>query len=68
MEDLLKARDAAEILNCDVRTVHRWAETGRLPIAVKVPGYRGALLFRRDDVEELASENAKSNASVEAVG
>lgn len=59
MTDLIRSREAAEILNCDVRTVARWANEGKLAIAVKVPGYRGALLFERSVVKELAERNAQ---------
>lgn len=59
MTDLIRSREAAEILNCDVRTVARWANEGKLAVAVKVPGYRGALLFERSIVEELAQRNAE---------
>ena len=52
------AAEAARILGCDTTTVQRWARTGKLPIALKMPGVTGALLFRREDVEALAKEPA----------
>lgn len=55
-DELISSRDAAEILHCDIRTVHRWAAGGWLPVAVKVPGYRGGYLFHRDAIEDLADE------------
>lgn len=54
-EHLIPTAQVAEILRVDVRTVHRMAEDGRLPIAVKVPGRTGALLFDRSMVERLAA-------------
>lgn len=36
-----------------VRTVARWAASGRLPIAMKLPGERGANLYLRSDVERV---------------
>lgn len=63
MDDLIRSRDAAEILHRDIRTVHRWAEDGRLPVAVKVPGYRGGFLFHRRDIEAVAAELADSGTA-----
>jgi len=60
VQDLISSRDAAEILNCDVRTISRWSQEGKLPVAVQVPGYRGARLFERSVVEELARRNAEA--------
>ena len=56
--DLLPTAEVASIYGCDVRTVHRLVERGRLTPAIKAPGKRGALLFRRADVLALAVEVA----------
>lgn len=51
---LMSAHDVAEQFNVDRATVTRWAQSGRLPEAFRVPGNRGARLFWADDVEEFA--------------
>lgn len=48
--DLIPTAEVARIYGCDVRTVHRMVESGRLTPAIKAPGQRGAMLFRREDV------------------
>lgn len=48
--DLLSTAEAASELHSSARTIARWAETGELPIALKLPGATGALLFHRKDV------------------
>jgi len=57
--DLLPTSEVASIYGCDVRTVHRLVERGRLTPAIKAPGKRGALLFRRTDVLALAVQMAE---------
>lgn len=57
--DLLPTAEVASIYGCDVRTVHRLVERGRLTPAIKAPGKRGALLFRRTDVLALAVQMAE---------
>lgn len=56
--DLIPTSEVARIYGCDVRTVHRLVQRGRLTPAIKAPGLRGALLFRRSDVLALAVEVA----------
>lgn len=56
--DLVPTSVAAELLRVDVATVNRWAKTGRLPVAVKIPGLRGPNLYRRADVEALLADVA----------
>lgn len=46
--DLLSTAETAERLGVSVRTVIRWAETGRLPVAHRMPGKTGAMLFASD--------------------
>jgi excisionase family DNA binding protein len=50
LPDLISTAEVARIYGCDVRTVHRLVAAGKLPIAIKAPGKRGAWLFRREDV------------------
>lgn len=54
--DLLTPADAARILGLSVDMVRILATKGQLPTAAKTT--RGARLFRRDDVEELAATRA----------
>lgn len=51
----LLTADVAKLLRRDVRTVHRMVNAGRLK-AVRVPGYKGPLLYDPDDVERLRVE------------
>lgn len=53
---LVTADEVAERLRVDRSTVTRWAATGRLPVALKMPGKRGARLFNEADVDRLAAE------------
>jgi signal transduction histidine kinase len=54
--DLLSPADAAQVLGLSVDMVRVLARDGRLPTAAR--SVRGVRLFRRADVEELASERA----------
>lgn len=56
--DLLTTAEVASIYGCHVRTVHRLVERGDLSPAIKAPGLRGSLFFRREDVLRLAAERA----------
>lgn len=56
--DLLTAAEVATIYGCHVRTVHRLVQRGDLTPAIKAPGLRGALFFRRADVLALAAVKA----------
>ena len=58
--DLIPTVEVARIYGCDVRTVHRMVAAGRLVPAIKAPGLRGALMFRRGDV--LAAARLKASA------
>lgn len=51
--ELLTSAEVAQRLGVDVRTVARWANSGRLPTAIKAPGLRGVRMFRPEDVEAL---------------
>lgn len=56
--DLLPTAEVARIYGCDVRTVHRMVARGLLTPAVRAPGLRGALFFRRSDVLAAATAQA----------
>lgn len=56
ISDLLTADQAATAAGVNRRTITKWADTGRLPVAMKLPGNTGARLFRRSDVEALTAE------------
>jgi DNA-binding transcriptional MerR regulator len=58
VEQLLPTSEAASILQCDVRTIHRLVRRGQLTPTLKAPGLRGAYMFRRADVEALAQRAA----------
>ena len=49
--DLLTAAEVAERLGKTVATVNRMAADGRIPTAHKLPGIRGARLFRATDID-----------------
>ena len=51
--DLLATVQVARILRVSVATVNRMAKDGRLEVAHKLPGLRGAQLFARSSVEAL---------------
>ena len=52
--DLIGTTEAAELLGVSRATVKRLATTGVLPVANRLPGATGALLYRRADVLRLA--------------
>ncbi len=52
---LLSTAQVAELFNVNVTTVNRWAKSGRLPVAVKVPGNTRANLYDPSDVRSLLS-------------
>lgn len=60
-DDLLTAQQAGALKGCSYRTILRLAESGRLPVAHKLPAPNGAYLFRRADVLALA-EDAEATA------
>lgn len=52
----MSTREVARALRMSVPTVTRLARSGDLPVVVKAPGSRGAYLFDRAAVEQLAAE------------
>jgi DNA-binding transcriptional MerR regulator len=57
-DELLYTADVAKIHGVDVRTVHRWVETGKLKPAARGRGLRGSLVFHRSDVDALEHQVA----------
>lgn len=53
---LLTTTEVAGILRVSAKTVTRWADSGRLTFAQKLPGERGAYLFDPEVVNHLAVE------------
>lgn len=62
MSNLLSTKEAAETLGESIRTVTRLANAGTLRVEMKAPGLRGAMFFRRSDVERLAAKRQKAVA------
>lgn len=56
--EMVSTSQAARLLGCHVRTVHRLVESGRLKPVAKVPGRTGAYLFLRIDVAAVAKDAA----------
>jgi len=54
-DDLVTSSEAAAIIGRTSRTITRMALAGSLPVAHRLPGPNGALLFRRSDVDALAA-------------
>lgn len=48
---LITTAEVAERLGVSIPTVNRWVRDGRLTPVQKLPGIRGANLFRADDIE-----------------
>lgn len=57
-EQLMSTAEVATLKGVHPTTVNRWVQAGRLPIAHKAPGIRGANLYRRADVEALVAARA----------
>lgn len=62
-DDLLTSPQVALLLSKSIRTVHRLADSGELPVAHKLPGPNGAFLFRREDVERLLTPTSTAGAA-----
>ncbi|KAB2583974.1 hypothetical protein BS297_17665 [Rhodococcus erythropolis] len=60
IQDLIGSTESCRLLRVDKSTLTRWAKTGVLNPATKLPGRNGALLFERTDVEKLAAARAES--------
>lgn len=53
--NLIGSAEACERLGVDRSTLTRWVQAGRIKPAMKMPGARGAYLFRPSDVEALTN-------------
>ncbi|TNC19081.1 helix-turn-helix domain-containing protein [Amycolatopsis alkalitolerans] len=49
----LSTKEAAAALGVSIRTLNRWVELGKLPVAGKLPGRTGCRLFEPGVVELL---------------
>lgn len=59
LDELLTADQAAERAGVTRRTISRWAESNRLATALRLPGDKGARLFRPTDIDAaLAADSA----------
>lgn len=63
-DDLLTAAEMASTFGVTVATINRWAAEGKLPVAYKLPGVRGANLFSRAAVEALALVEPRPDGQV----
>jgi excisionase family DNA binding protein len=59
---LLTTKQVAERLGVDVRTVHRMADTGRLPYVTKLEGATGAYVYDPDAIDAIAQQRQEANA------
>lgn len=62
-DDFLSTAQVAEQAEVVPSTVNRWVKSGKLPVALKLPGKVGANLFRRSDVEAFFAEQRQDVAS-----
>jgi DNA-binding XRE family transcriptional regulator len=56
---LITANQAAAQVGVNRRTITKYVETGRLTPAMKLPGTKGAWLFRQADIDLLAGERRR---------
>ena len=57
-DHLLDVHEAAAMLGLKATTIYRWSYERRIP-TVKLGGKRGALRFRRSDVEALIARSVR---------
>lgn len=60
-DDLIPTAEACRILDRDRSVLSRWVTAGRIKPALRAPGLRGAMMFRRVEVEALAAELAEAS-------
>lgn len=60
--DILKSREAADILGVSIATFNRLVTRGDIPVEYQFPGYKGPRLFRRLDVERAAQDKKRPAA------
>ncbi|QXU55215.1 helix-turn-helix domain-containing protein [Rhodococcus sp. LW-XY12] len=53
--DVIGAKEAEQMLGVPTSTFHRWIRTGRIVPAGRLTGRRGAYLFNRSEIEQLAA-------------
>ena len=56
--DLMSTAEAADRLGISVATLNRWANSGKVPVAVQAPGKTGTRLYDADVIDRLAAETA----------
>jgi predicted site-specific integrase-resolvase len=56
------SKEASEILDVDRVTFLRWVAKGLIEPVHELAGLRGAKMFRRADVEQLAADRAEASA------
>jgi len=54
--DILKSREAADLLGVSIATFNRMVTRGEIPVEYQFPGYKGPRLFRRLDVERAVQD------------
>jgi excisionase family DNA binding protein len=59
---LLTTKQVAEILRVDRSTVLRDARAGKIPVAFRAPGERGAVYFDAEDVAEIAQREIEERS------
>lgn len=60
--DYLTSAQVCERLNIDRSTLSRWVAAHRITAATKLPGLRGAFLFRPAEVERVKAEVERATA------
>ncbi len=58
-DDLIGSAEACKVLRVDRSTLSRWAASGDLSAAYKLPGRNGAYVFHRATVRELADRRRR---------
>lgn len=62
-DKLITTAEVAQVLGVSVKTVNQWASQGRLTVAQKLPGVRGANLYRRSYIEALANKRRATSVA-----
>jgi predicted site-specific integrase-resolvase len=60
--DLIGSAEACELIGVDRSTLSRWVTLGKITPAMRLPSPKGAMLFKRADVERLKVEYTRANA------
>jgi len=58
VDDLLTTAQVAKMLEKSIPTINRYATSGELASAVKLPGLRGAYLFTPEAVEDFRARKS----------